>query len=419
MKVPAIRAQIGDWTYYVSTLTFNQVNEYVSRVDEELHKSESLKDLIQRSITNNYKSIQEYIINQPELFFNSLVLAVYDDYPDWSAIEVKYDDFETHQIGILEFPGQHKIFPLDGQHRVEGIKAALETNPEFGDQTISAIFVGHKNDEAGMRRSRRLFSTLNRYAKPVTMDDIIALDEDDSVAIVTRNLLEEYGLFMNKRVTKSENKAIPDSDKSSITSIITLYQCNKELLKLFRKKQNQITGRPKDNRSLAEYLKFRPQEEKIENYQQLVVEFWNCISGNIEAISTFSSSTSERPAEEYRKRDTGGHLIFRPIGILPFVQAVIEIHNRKGHSFDDILLRLKDVDFSINAVPWRFVVWNPTDKTMIMNGSAVVKLLLFYMYGNSTIKDGELATLKGKYAAKLGIEEDAIDGVLNSVPLLS
>lgn len=95
MKLPAIRAKMGDWTYYVSTLSFQQVNDHVSKIDQELHQSESLKELIQRSITNNYLSIKNYIINQPELFFNSLVLAVYDDYPDWKEVEIKYDDTET------------------------------------------------------------------------------------------------------------------------------------------------------------------------------------------------------------------------------------------------------------------------------------------------------------------------------------
>jgi DNA sulfur modification protein DndB len=91
MRIPALRAHIGNWTYYVTTLTFEQVSNVISPIDDELHKSESLRDLIQRSITNNYISIKDYIINQPELFFNSLVLAVYDDYPDWREIEFAYE----------------------------------------------------------------------------------------------------------------------------------------------------------------------------------------------------------------------------------------------------------------------------------------------------------------------------------------
>lgn len=167
MKVPAIKSHIGDWNYYVTTLTFEQVSKFVSKINDELHNSKELQDLIQRSITNNYISIKEYILNQPEFFFNSLVLAVYDDYPIWREIKFKYDDVETYQMGLLEFPGTHKIFPVDGQHRVEGIKEALLENPELKENKISVIFIGHKNDEEGMQKTRKLFSTLNRYPKPL------------------------------------------------------------------------------------------------------------------------------------------------------------------------------------------------------------------------------------------------------------
>jgi DNA sulfur modification protein DndB len=256
MKLPAIRAKIGNWTYYSSILTFEEVNKYVEKIDGQLHKSKGLRDLIQRSLTNNYESIRDYILHQNERFFNAIVLAVYDGIPSWIEVELEFGEEEFFNLGFLDFPGNQKIFPIDGQHRVEGIKAALLANPELKNEKIPVVFVGHSNSDSGMQRSRRLFTTLNRYAKPVTMDDIIALDEDDSVAIITRNLLENFDLFTKDQVTKSQNKAILETDKKSITSIITLYQCNTELLKLFRKNRNSngtITKR--ENKSLKEYLK--------------------------------------------------------------------------------------------------------------------------------------------------------------------
>ncbi len=85
MKIPAIRAKVGIWVYYVSTLTYAQVNEYVKKVDNELHKSTILREMLQRSITDNYKQIANYITQQEERFFNSLVLAVYDGDPSKMA----------------------------------------------------------------------------------------------------------------------------------------------------------------------------------------------------------------------------------------------------------------------------------------------------------------------------------------------
>ena len=51
MKIPAIRANIGNWIYYVATLSFKQVNDYVKKIDDELHKSKLLSEMLQRSIT--------------------------------------------------------------------------------------------------------------------------------------------------------------------------------------------------------------------------------------------------------------------------------------------------------------------------------------------------------------------------------
>ena len=76
MKIPAIRGHVGDWVYYIATMSFKDVSEYVKRVDNELHKSDLLKQMLQRSITKNYESIARYIETQEERFFNSLVLVV-------------------------------------------------------------------------------------------------------------------------------------------------------------------------------------------------------------------------------------------------------------------------------------------------------------------------------------------------------
>lgn len=417
MRIPAIRAKIGNWTYYVTTLTFEQVDKFISRVDDELHQSESLKDLIQRSITKNYLSIKEYILNQPEIFFNALVLAVYNDYPDWREIEFTYNEEETYQMGVLEFPGTHKIFPVDGQHRVEGIKAALRERADLSSQRIAAIFIGHKNDPDGMKKSRRLFSTLNRYAKPVTMDDIIALDEDDSIAIATRDLLESFDLFTSNRVTKSKNKAIPDNDKQSFTSIITLYQCNRELLKLFRiRRKTEYPNPERDNLSLEKYLKFRPKEEEINLFNEYCTQVWSNFKEEFNCIQIFLNSEDEHPALRYRNRETGGDLIFRPVGLLPLIQASIEINKRTGFGFPYIFQRLNNIDMTISFEPWRNVVWNPNERTMIMGTSGIVKLLLLYMFGQNVIRPAEIRNLKEKYADKTNSNDP--ESSLSGIPIL-
>jgi len=412
MKIPALRAKIGDWNYYVTTLTFEQVSQFVSKIDENLHKSESLKDLIQRSITKNYISIKEYIINQPSVFFNSLVLAVYDEYPNWQEIEFKFDNNETYQMGLLDFPGNHKIFPVDGQHRVEGIKAALKERPDFKNQSIGAIFIGHKNDNAGKQRTRRLFTTLNRYAKPVLLDDIIALDEDDTVAIITRYLLEEYDLFTDKRVVYAKQKAIPTNNKEALTSIITLYQANIELFNVFF--EEKFGSRPTKNR-VTEYLKFRPSDEEIDEFKDFCVQYWDAFKEKLSFISEYLTK-EVNAAESYRNNENGGNLLFRPVGLIPFLKACLTIYKRENKAFSEILEQFNNINFNIDSKPWHHVIWNPIGNKMVTNSSSLTYLLLLYLYDIELLQPNETQKLKEQYASKISYEQN-LNNVLQEIPI--
>ena len=132
MKLPAIRGNIGIWHYYISSMRFSDIATRVKQIDNELHKSTTLSELIE-SITDNYKNIKNYILNQDERFFNSLVLAVYDGDPKWIEVQLDFEEDEDpfFNMGFLRLTGDEKIFPIDGQHRVEGIKAAFSQKRNF------------------------------------------------------------------------------------------------------------------------------------------------------------------------------------------------------------------------------------------------------------------------------------------------
>lgn len=406
MKIPALRAELGGRTFYVATLTFEQVSEYVSPINDELHKSEGLKDLIQRSITDNYVSIKDYILNQEERFFNSLILAVYDNYPSWAEVELTYDDKSTYQVGLLDFPTKHKIFPVDGQHRVEGIRAALKENPELKSEKIAAIFIGHKNDSKGKQKTRRLFTTLNRYAKPVTTDDIIALDEDDTVAIVTRDLVEEHKLFQGKKIVHVKGKGIPTNNFDAITSIITLYQCNIELFKTW----HLITKKKKATaKVLTEYLKFSRPKEEILEVKEFIFNFWDIFGKELDVIKKYLKN-HEPFAKGLRNNEDGGNLLFRPVGLLPFIKAVCEIKTIDNKDYKSILSTFNKIDFNLSSIPWKKVMWEPSTKRMIMSSSVLTQMLLVYKYDSDFYTGIKLAKLKKEYAAKIDF-----DGKLSEV----
>ena len=59
--LPALRATMGDWVYYISFMSMEDIATRVSVVDD-IHSSESLKEWLQRGLTNNSVKITEYLL---------------------------------------------------------------------------------------------------------------------------------------------------------------------------------------------------------------------------------------------------------------------------------------------------------------------------------------------------------------------
>ena len=88
---------------------------------------------------------------------------------------------------------------------------------------VSVIFVAHKETENGLERTRRLFTTLNKTARPVSKGNIIALDEDDVMAIYMRRLIEDTELFTEKRIAFVPSNNMPVAKTTGLTTIGNLY----------------------------------------------------------------------------------------------------------------------------------------------------------------------------------------------------
>lgn len=414
-KIPAIRGMIGDTVYYSANFSFLQINELVKDVDSELHTSTSLKEVIQRSLTDNYKKIRDYIVNREDHFFDSLVLAVYDGSPQWTEIRYELNGESYNNVGLLEFTGEEKIFPVDGQHRVVGIKHALKQKPEIASETINVMLIGHKNTPEGRERSRRIFSTLNRYVKPVRLGDIIALDEDDIVAIVTRDLLEGYSLFMEDRIKFSNSKSIPQSDKRAFTSLMTLYECHKELFITYI---NHKDGKSHSQSQIKDYLRLRPSDETIEEFKNELIEFWDSMRMSFHEMNVYINDNSKTSAESFRSNIDGGNLFFRPICLLPFVECIARIKNDDyAKPYRGILNHYTNLERTVSHKPWNHILWNPLTQTMIMRNQSLVRHLLINMYDDNLLLQKEKEEMTKKYATIFNIDLQEAERRISEITL--
>lgn len=407
IDIPAIRGTLGKLTFYTATFTFKQIAERVKPANDELHTSSSLKEQLQRALTVNHKSITDYILTQKEHFFNALVLAIYDGDPTWNELEFEYNNNSYHSMGFLHLNGEERIFPVDGQHRVEGIKGALKENPKLKDEIITVIFIGHHNTREGKEKTRRIFSTLNRYAKPVSPGDIIALDEDDIVAITTRELLESHPLLMNDnvKVDKKGSKALADNDDKSFTSLITLYDTNKIIYTYYRSsidKQNRIYKSSK----IADFLRYRPEQSQIDDFYSYLMDFWNLFTKIFPGVKSYvDNSEAEDAAEEYRNKKIGGLMYFRPIALPQLIKAILETKFRTGIELGDCMSRFAQLEMCISKGPWLNILWNNRSKTMIMKYKKIIFHILINMYDSSLLTDKEKNTLVKNFAEANEIDE--------------
>lgn len=363
--LPSIRSRVGDWITYITTMSFGDVARLVKSPDE-VHDRKSLSDWIQReAIDVHAEEISSYIQQNPQRFLGALIIGVYDGSPDWAPLNVQVspnhleiseeqqDDIEG-KLGLLLLSGTEKLFAIDGQHRVAGIKKSLEEiSPEdpIRDDEVSAIFVSHDESSLeGKTRTRRLFTTLNKKARRVSKSATIALDEDNGFAIVTRQLIDSHWLFEDDRnhLSYTSSGSIPAQDPTMITSVVGLYEVLKDLYFYSDKRLFESS---------------RPSENQIENYLVQATTFLDLlISKCPEFHEVFV--VHENQANYYREEQN--HLLFRPVGQRVFARAT-QFLIGSGNSMEDSITSLLGSELIITAECWHDILWNPLSNTMITN----------------------------------------------------
>jgi DNA sulfur modification protein DndB len=356
--LPTIRGKMGDWFYYITILSFREIANRVSLADE-IHKDKGLSRMIQRKVSNRTKDIVEYLNTQDQRFFNSLILGIYGGEPHWQEIDIveNVDDFSEEELdhlnrsfGVLSLSGDEKIFAIDGQHRSKAIKDYTENSNRLDNEEVTVIFVAHNTSEEGLIRTRRLFSTLNRYAKPVSPSEIIALDEEDNCAIITRNIVEYFDLLKGK-ILFNQNRSINPNNKTAFTNIIVLYDIVKMLLINAPIYGVRVSGEDKKL-----FTKKRISEDIIKQKQDFVQGIFTDLFNKIDVLKEF------KVTGVIDRADKKSSLLFKPIG-QNILFSVLRISMENGLKNEAITFFDKN-DFSLNNDIWNKVFTDPETGTI-------------------------------------------------------
>ena len=317
------------------------------------------------------QQIVNFLSRRSDRFFASLVVAAIGGNPQWNAISSRFGE----SFGELSFEVDPRYYALDGQHRLKAIQE-LMADPAgapqgFADEQLSVIVVVREHqsvdDALWLQRYRRLFSSLNRYAKPTDADTNIIMDEDDVVAIVTRRLITDHEFFRTPHpeqksfrvLTKGKNLK---SGAPHFTSLQTLYEVNKTLLMTTERRRQW--GRARD---LKVFLQFRPEENEIDRYYQTLSNCWDALLG---AVSILSEAPERMRTHDLPDPNPDGyrdHLLFWPIGQELFAETVRPLLDGAGlgddaevASMEAALGPLAEVPWDLHNAPWCYLLLVPT-----------------------------------------------------------
>lgn len=406
VTLPALRGTFGDWTYYSALLPLADFATRVSFADE-IHKSKSLSDMIQRALKGGQggsraKDIASYLKQHDERFFSSLVVAVYGGKPEWFPVRIEKGGIDMPEppeskeiLSTLRLSGEERLFAVDGQHRLAGMKKLIQENhqgkhlPALAD-LVSALFISHRTDK--LERSRRLFTTLNKTAIPVSKMERIALDENDAMAITVRRLVEEHPYFTGHRIAMNHTNNLGTDDDIALTTLGNLYDILKVIFLA-------MTGK---KRKALEYE--RPSDPELEVYFSAAVAFFKALSRIDPAISAYFSGTTDvglRKICAANRNRKGGSVLFRPIGLAIMAELAMSLKTRGRNDWATIMSRLP---LQLAEIPYRGTIWT-AQSTIEPKNRVLCRNLLAYMCGDTKVSESSIRT---RLAEVRGVREEDV-----------
>jgi DNA sulfur modification protein DndB len=392
--IPAMRGRIGSTEYFIATMKANEVVSTV-KIPKEMPDwdNESIEERYQREI--NYKRVKEqiapYLANDDDRFFNALIVDILDgDSVAFDSDIVKLPtiaaDFGS-VFGILKLSGKERLVPLDGQHRLKALQFAIngrdekdqpietyKSNPKVGDDDIVLILVKHDRIKA-----RKIFNKVNRYAKPTSKADNLIINEDDYVAVISRNISNS---IFKGLVNSTSNTIAPKSN--DITTLSVIYEASLDYIT-----ESPLTGGVKPDISVL------PDEQTKNLWKRAIEDLWVTLLKEIPVLADAISDISE-VGKNTRIELRENYIIMKPIVQASLINAIKRLVV-SGVSMKSVIEKVSNIDWRFENPIWDRIAVEPGKK--IIAGNQKMKVLgryLAYILGDN-LTSKELEVLEKYY----------------------
>lgn len=387
--VAAMKARLGNTDYYILSMKAKELTERV-KIPKEMEGWDdmSVEERYQRDI--NYSRVKSqiapYLANEDSRFFGSIIVAAMnfsqdDSFEPLSEVAVKglprlYKTGAAH-MGFLTLSGGENLVPLDGQHRLKAIEFAITGRDERGkdidaiktpctqlaDEDVTVILVPYE-----VRKARHIFTCVNRYAKPTTAGQNYVTDDNDVIAVLSREVAND---LIGGRLAKYTGNTLGPKD-GEFTTLSTIYNCNENIiLQTFPEGKIDKTN--------------RPSREKEALYRKKVKEVWGSLLDDIDVFADARSDTEET-GDEKRREIRKNNLLGKPVAQECLVRAFVSLTQSPNTlSYEEACKKLNALPWGIteeNLKIWQRVLWSGgTDGRIITKNRSLATDLVLYLAG--------------------------------------
>lgn len=417
---PALKARMGDTDYYIVRMRLDEIHKNVHLIGAP-YEYKALSQALQRKLDEGrVKDEITSFLERPDRFFSSIVVASIGGNPEFHPVRITAEKDESASLfkaggidesfGVLVFKAGVKFYALDGQHRLAAIQSFIgeRKQPDISGDHISVVLIASQSDEnkplppKEMRKRRRLFSWLNRYAKKPGKDTDIIMDEEDAFAILTRRLINDSKHFQprsgNSIPILMSGKSVPVGT-GYFTGLQTLYGINRTLLTSDARLRDD-TRDPRWNTPRS-FMASRPTEEELEGWYNELSGYWD---GLFQVIPNLTDDPVKMRNDSGTKSD---HIFFRPIGqeyvMAPVARLLMDESPKKD--VQKALAPMAKIPLNLREYPWKGLLARPLPPTEKRPNS-------WEICNEGRLKRSKLACEFAKHILQISCELDA-DGLFN------
>lgn len=158
---------------------------------------------------------------------------------------------------------------------------------------------------------------------------------------------------------------------------------------------------------LEELKSERPTEELLDAYYEFAERYFQLMADAFPEVAKVFTGNKPADAVEKHRIETGGSVLFRPLGQRIYAQLVAELS--KSYELHDIFEWLSLLPTDLSKPPYAEVIWKTGTRTMTSSktDASVARDVLLYMLGEEA--KGTPQKLKDRYGQYFGEDAEAIE----------